>query len=206
MSSGSNPSSAPIASAGARASPVSITMRSPSARSASSASRAPGLDRIGDRDHAGEPCRRRRHTRGSAAGRAGRSVGRTAADRSMPLLGHQRAAAEQHVGRADARPHTLPGDRLEAGRRTARQTARAFAAATTAAASGCSLPCSTAAAMRQKLLFWQPCRMDRDDLGTPFSQRSGLVDHDRVHSSPGAPAPRRASPARPPRRRARCRP
>ena len=94
---------APTASAVARLSPVSITTRTPASLSARTASGRRRLDRVGDRDHAGSPCRRSRRRSRSRRRGAIRPPCPSSAPTSIPA-----ACIMARLPRATLRPSTIP--------------------------------------------------------------------------------------------------
>ena len=129
------------ASAVARLSPVSMTMRMPSARSARIASGVDRLDRVGDREEAARPRRRPRRTSRSCPSARSAAAARRERAGSTPALLEQRRVAEHHGSRPRrARCTPLAGRPTRSSASGDRRAPRARAPATIAAASGCSLP------------------------------------------------------------------
>ena len=144
-----------MASAVVRLSPVSMTTRTPSARSASSAAGVEGLIGIGDGDDAGglavDGRRRSRWRRRGACARPSRRARRCrcrarAGNAALPMV--------------TSLPSTRPTAPLPVGESKSVAAAKAMprcsAAATTAAASGCSLARSTLAARRNSSASSKP--------------------------------------------------
>ena len=164
-----------------RLSPVSMTMRMPSAASALSAAGVVAL--IGSAmamTPASLPSTAD-EDRGGAVARAGARLRASSAAVSMPS-----SARNLALPSATRLPSTVPIDALAGRRVEARAPApasmlRSAAAATIAAASGCSLARSTLAASRSTCVSSKPgAGDDRHDLRLAFGQRAGLVDHQRV--------------------------
>ena len=96
---------APTASAVSRASPVSITMRSPSRAERVERLARVGLDRIGDGDDPGEPSVDGDVERPSAPAARCAATRASAADASTPRCAHHRGVAQHDVG-LPTRPRT----------------------------------------------------------------------------------------------------
>ena len=139
------------------------------------------LDRIGDGDHAGEPCRRwRRRSRWRRRWRR-RSASPSSAAVAMPSSARNVRVAERDAPALDHADDALAGRRIEAAHRRERDACARLAAATMAAASGCSLAALDAGGEPQHLVLVEAWRRhDRDDLRLAFGQRAGLVDDERV--------------------------
>ena len=184
-------------------------MRRPSARSASSASRAPALIGSATAIDAREPSVDGdiEHASAPAAGAPPPACPRR--DTSTP----RSRASSRRCRRATSRPPTAPrtpcpGRRFEVASPTASVSPlRPARRATIAAASGCSLPCSERGGEAQHLLFGAAAgRRDATTLGPPFGQRAGLVDDDGVDLLEPLERLGVLARARLPTRRARCRP
>ena len=176
------PSLRATACAVVRLSPVSMTMRMPSARKRGERLRGGRLDRIGDGDDAGEPCRRRR--RRSRLRRRARRRSACAASGAVSIPSSARKLALPSaialVRRPGRRRPCRWGNRNRAGAGE-RDAARVRPPATMAAASGCSLARSTLAASRSNSSSSKPSAATiAVTAGLPFGQRAGLVDHQRI--------------------------
>ena len=203
------PSCRATASAVVRLSPVSMTMRMPSALQRLRAPRGVvGLDRIGDGDDAGQPAVDRDEHRRSRRRARSSSASASSAPASTPSSSSSARVAERDARAArPCRVTPLPvGESKLVGLGQRRARARA-AAATIAAASGCSLPRSTLAASRSSSASSKPsARHDRDDASACPRSACRSCRRPACRPSPGARAPRRSGSARRPARRGRRRP
>ena len=102
-----------------RLSPVSMTMRMPSARRAAKRRRRCRLDRIGDRDDAGRLAVDRDEHRGRAVARAARRRALRASPLTMPELVEQLRVADARPAAADRAGDALAGDARRNPRRPA---------------------------------------------------------------------------------------
>ena len=178
-STSSMPSRRATALAVVRLSPVSMTMRRPSAFSAATTSGARRLYRIGDRRSRRQAFRRRRRRPPSRLpGAASRPPPRGC--RIHAFLGQERGIAD-----STRSPPTLPIAPLPVGDSKSttgpRRSPRSSAARTIASASGCSLARSTLAASCSTRLSSKPgAGTMAATAGRALRQRAGLVDHQRV--------------------------
>ena len=104
------------------------------------------LDRVGDGDEPGQPCRRRRRTSPSCLPSAARRPVRSAPPTSTSRSVHHRPVAERDAGAADRAGNALAGDRLRSPPPSSTLAPRSSAPSTIASASGCSDPVSRLAA------------------------------------------------------------
>ncbi len=150
------PSRRATACAVVRLSPVSMTTRMPSARSAVERARRRRLDRVGDGDDAGRLAVDADEDRGRAVARAARRLRRRARAVSTPCSARKLRIAERDALALDGAERALAGGRVEVARRRRVRCPRCSAAATMAAASGCSLARSTLAASRSSVASSKP--------------------------------------------------
>ena len=169
------------ASAVARLSPVSITIRMPWARGRRSASRRRRLDRVRDGDDAGGPAVDRQIA--AQWRRPAAAIGLASRHRVRP----RDRASGRRLPSATAWPSTSPVTPLPViGRKSVRfrraASSRSRAAATMAAASGCSLDRSDRCRERQQVVLGPVAGAvhDRDHARLALGQRAGLVDDQRI--------------------------
>ena len=189
----SMPSCRPIASPVRRLSPVIITTLLPMRRSASTASRACSLTRVGDGDEPGDAARRRRRAPAVLPVRL---------ERREPRLGvaEVEAAAPPCSARlptTTSRPSTIARTPLPVTdlKCAAAGTARPRAAAPRHHRLGERVLGELLDRGGQAQQLVAPRRAERDDvgqLGRAAGQRAGLVEDDRRHAPARAAAPRRS--------------
>ena len=203
------PSLRATASAVVRLSPVSMTMRTPSARSALERRRRRRLDRVGDRDQARRAGRRR--ARNIAVAPSRRSSSACASERRRwrrRARAIMRGVAERHLPAVHRAAHALAGDRGEAGRPLAARAPRSSAARDdrrgqrVLARRARGWPPS---AQHRRFVAGRRRRPPRHASACPRSACRSCRPP-ACRPSPAAPAPRRSGSARPARRRGRRRP
>ena len=173
------PSLRATASAVVRLSPVSMTMRRPSARSASSAPGVVGLIGSATHDQARRPAvdRDEHHRLAFGApplGALGQRAGIDLQARQQPLI------AERDLAAVDPAAHALAGDRVEPARLRELQAALLGSGDDRRRERMLARPLEAGGEPQQLVLVDARGRHQRGHLGLALGQRAGLVDHQRV--------------------------